>query len=492
MGAPEVKPTKKRRVAKRIAGVAALAIVALAVALGVGAVRPIREPRRLPPLEGLRIDTARATQNVARYVRIDTTNPPGIVAEEVPAYARLLVEAYAAPLGLEHEVIDGRMLLIRWRARGSRLRPVLFLSHADVVPVAEQERSRWTHPPFGGLVEGGFVWGRGALDNKASAVCILEAIASMKQAGIGPRRDVLLLVGPDEETGGDHGTHAFVERHLDRIGRPELVIDEGSAVVPDILPGIQIAAVAVGEKRFVTVRASVQGHAGHSSTPDAASDAPTVLTAALGRLAEWQDEPVMLPPMEVFLDRVSSRMSFPRRMVLRNRWLFERVIFAQLDRNRASRAAIRNTWSLTILRAGVKDNVVPARAEALINLRLLPNADRDAVIDRIREQLGDRRVRVEIHSDWDPAPIAPIEGALWSRLESALAAALPRVVVAPTITPGTTDSRWTAQAGIPSYRFLPFTLDAGERARIHGIDERISIRNIEQGIRVYAHLLRYL
>jgi len=237
---------------------------------------------------------------------------------------------------------------------------------------------------------------------------------------------------------------------------------------------------------------TVQGTAHHSSMPQA-SDAPRVLSVALGRLAELELEPRILPATDAFLDRVSDRMPFVQRLALKNRWLLGPVVHDILAARPASNAMIRDTFALTMLEAGVKDNVVPARAQATFNLRLLPGSSRAEVLAQMERRIDDPRVQIDVLQDDGDSPPAPIEGEVWTRLESALASAYPAegTLIAPMITPGTMDARFFAARGVPTYRLIPFVLDANERGRMHGIDERISIENLEEAARVYAYVMRY-
>lgn len=473
----------------------ALGMIAL-VALAGGAallaynVRSPRRVSRLAPLAGLSIDTARAAENLSRYIQLDTSAPPGVSPENGARYIQLLTEQYARPLGLEVEVINGLMLLMRWRT-GSKRPPVMFTGHADVVPVPEVERPRWTHPPFSGAVDQGFVWGRGALDNKGSTICLLEAMASLQAAGLKPERDIFLWVTHDEEVGGVEGAKVFVRDHLAKLDGASLVIDEGSYAIDDFVRGKVLAAVAVGEKHALTVRASVETPPGHASMPTS-GDAPAVLTAALARLMAAPPPPRLLPPLRLLLDRLAETMGFGRRLVLRNRWLFGGLILKMLSRLAASSAMIRDTVALTLMRAGHKANVIPAQAEATLHMRLLPGTSTEEMLARIQSAMAEPRVKLEVLSDGGDTPIAPAQGEDWERLDAALAAGLPGAVVVPIIAPGTDDGRYFARAGLAVYRHIPFTLDAVDRRRIHGEDERVSLANLQQAIGAYAHLLRYL
>ncbi|MFW5920763.1 MAG: M20/M25/M40 family metallo-hydrolase [Polyangiales bacterium] len=440
----------------------------------------------------LSIDRRHAAEALASYIRIDTSTPPGIEPEPEPEHIGLLIDRYIRPLGLEHEVIADRSLLVRWPAGEADDvgGPALFLSHSDVVPVGEDDLSRWTHPPFSGHIGDGYVWGRGAIDNKASTICQLEAIKALKDADLRPHRDIVLLVVPDEEIGGERGAGLVVREHREALGDPWAVFDEGSFVVPDFVEGATVAPVAIGEKRYVTIRLTVEGEGGHSSMPGT-DDPPDVLAAALGKLSGYRQPPRITEPVAIMLDRMASEMPFGKRVVLRNDWLFGRLVEKELAKRPASNAIMRDTMALTMLRSGVKDNVVPGRAQATYNLRLLPGSDLDAVLGRIERRIGDPRVEVEVADDWGETPIAPWDDERFFRLARSLKTAMPEVLVTPTLTPATMDARWFAQNGMPTYRLVPFTLDRSERQRVHGIDERISLDNLEQATRVYAHIMRF-
>lgn len=460
--------------------------VLVARALGGGYTSPTT-----PVIEGLSVNADQAAESLAEYVRIDTSVPPGIPKGGTPPHVTLLVEKYAKPLGLEYRVLADRILFMRLRADKPEGPPLVLLSHADVVPVAPEEKEKWSHPPFGGQIADGFVWGRGAIDNKASTICELEAIASLKKAGMGPKRDIILLVMPDEEISGHEGAELFVKEHIDLLDKPYALIDEGAAVIPDQIPGHNVAAIAVGEKQYVTLKIEVDAEAGHSSMPKP-SAAPTTLARALGRLVSFQLPTKRLPPVERMLDRMSDHVPFGQKILLRNRWVFGPVVERVLSQGATMNAMLRSTFALTVLHMGVKDNVVPAHAEALVNFRLLPGDSRDAVVAEVTRVMAEPNVKVTVLESESDTPIAPTEGPVWSGIEAVLASTIPNAVVAPIISPATTDARFFARAGIPTYRVLPFTLDTAERQGIHGINERLSKENIAQGIRVYAHLMARL
>lgn len=464
----------------------------LLIVLTVRALDTEDRPRGHPAIE-VRVDRDRAAEVLAQYVRWDSSALRGVPRDPRPPHLDLLIERYAEPLGLEHRVLDGRTLLLVWRAGDDGdARPLLFLSHSDVVPVAPNELEAWTHPPFDGVVDEGFVWGRGTIDDKGSTIAQLEAIAAMQAAGLTPHRNIVLLISPDEEVGGEGGVGSVLANDLERLEDPWAVLDEGSFVAPDFIPGTTLVPVAVAEKRDVTITLTVVGEAGHSSLPRENS-APRVLSVALGRLAELEFPSRFLPATDAFLDRFADGAPFHERLALKNRWLFGSFVERTLAGRPAGNAMIRDTFALTILEAGITANVVPARALATVNMRLLPDSDLPDALRRIEGALDDPRVSVEVIRDDGASPAAPIDGEEWARLEEALASAYPEneALIAPIITPATLDARYFARRGIPTYRLVPFRLDANERGRVHGVDERISISNLVEAARVYAHLMRY-
>lgn len=448
-------------------------------------VRPAYSKEPAAPLP-IRVDKNDVAERLADYIRVDTSNPPGIPADGTAAHVAWLIRQYAEPLGLEH-AMHGRSLLLTWRAAEPEAPPLLLLGHADVVPVQENERAAWTHPPFAGVITDGYVWGRGALDMKGTSIAQFEAIKALRAAGLAPRRTIYLLINPDEETGGFGGTKLFAAEFLSKLERPELVLDEGSFIVSDFLPGRNVAAVGVGEKSYLTIRLTVSTASGHASLPGP-NDAPRVLTSALARLGAHEFPARLLAATNQFLDGLADAMPWPQSMVIGNRWLFGPLVRAKLSAKTTSNAMIRTTHALTMLRAGVKDNVIPKIAEATLNYRLMPGDTTEQVLAETAAAIGDERVRIDVVEFWGYTPVSPSSGPLWDRLEGILHAEIPRVLVGPIVIPGATDGRYFAQQGLPVYRFTPFTLDARDLKGPHGVDERVSLENLEQAVRFYARL----
>ena len=373
------------------------------------------------------------------------------------------------------------------------LKPLVLNHHIDVVPA---DPGRWSHPPFSGEVVDGYVWGRGALDTKGLGVMHLLALEQLIREGLTFQRPVIFLAVSDEETGGAQGMRWLVENHLDELD-PEWVWDEGGGGIvfgPDSgLPGGRpLFGVAVTEKQIQHLRLVASGEPGHASMPHS-NNANVTLMRALDRV---------LPPRPMRLNGVTRTMfqqfagllGFPVSFLLRNieNPLILRLVERKLAGNRLLNAMLRDTISLTILNAGYKVNVIPERAEASIDCRLLPDTDAAQFRHWLEETIDDERVQVEIVETSDPTGISPTESPFFDAVRHALARHVPKAVVYPLMVAGGTDSRFFRARSIPAYGFSPCVMEVSDIERIHGIDERISVDNLLLGVKVTCDMVREL
>lgn len=452
-----------------------------------------------PPFDGVvpgEVDAADLAARVAAYIAIPTVQPAGpdglptVTLEDGttrPAWLHHLVTTEVEPLGLRWAEVHGGLAI--FVDTDDTRPPILWLSHADVVPVAADEVPRWTHPPFDGVVADGFVWGRGALDNKASTLAQLAAIRWAREAGVSPSRDLVLLVTPDEEVGGE--TAGAVAADLASIGHPEAVIDEGSYLLPDLFPGQLVAAVAVAEKTYATFELVARADGGHSSMPKGAG-AIDVLAEALARVEAWETPSAVPPDLAEGLTRVASTQAFPTSLALAHPQALSALVLPSLQKSPGGNAVSRDTVVATMLSAGVKDNVIPSEARAVLNARLRPETDPDAFLAELTAVVADPRVEVVSHPWNARGGIASWTSPTFRALETAVPAVVPEAIVIPSRTPATMDARHFAAAGLDAYRFHPFEVDASERGRLHGLDERLAVDQLARAVRVYGVLLQTL
>ncbi|QHC58221.1 M20/M25/M40 family metallo-hydrolase [Rathayibacter sp. VKM Ac-2760] len=416
-------------------------------------------------------------ERLARLIRLRTVSAE---LETVDEPLALLRELY--PLTherLELERITDRGLLYRWPGRDSGADPLVLMAHLDVVPV--EDPAAWTHPPFGGEIVGGAVWGRGALDDKGPLVVVLEAVENLLAAGVVPARDVLLAFGGDEEVRGSAAC-AVAATLRERGVVPWLVLDEGSAVVEAPLPGVvgPVAMIGVGEKGLLTLRLTARSAGGHAS-------APPRLTA-VGRLARGHPaHPVDLPrlgpealarALTLLAERAPGRRGTLYRL-LGSRPQVAAPLLAALGGETA--ALVRTTIAPTMLRAGTADNVLAAEASVVLNLRLAPGETVSSATERVRRRVRDRELTVEVVAGEDPSPQSPSDGAPFAAVRAALAVSHPDAAVVPYVINAATDSRHLHRFAPAVYRFAPLLMSKEQRAGIHGVDERVDVAALERG-----------
>ena len=415
-------------------------------------------------------------QLCAELIRFDTTNRGGGDAEGERAAAEhvatLLDAAGAAPVLLERT--PGRGNVVGRVAGRDRSAPaVLVQAHLDVVPA---DPADWTVPPFAGEIRDGYVWGRGATDMKDMVAMVLTVLADWTRRGVTPARDVVVAFVADEEDTGVDGAHWLVERHADLFDGCAVAIGESGGFTHHA-DGVRLYPVATAERGTAHLRLTAHGRAGHGSRRNL--DNPvTKLVAALHRIAthEW---PIRLtPPARAFLEQASAALGTD-------------VDWSDVDGSVAKLGAaaalventVRATTTPTVLHAGTKVNVIPSRAMAEVDVRVLPGIE-DEVLATIDELLGPGITREFVGRQ---APVhAPMEGPWFTAMADALRAHDEDAIVVPYCMGGGTDAKAFTRLGIDCYGFAPLWVPAGfdHRAMAHGVDERVPVAGLDFGMRV--------
>ncbi|WP_281291528.1 M20 family peptidase [Myxococcus llanfairpwllgwyngyllgogerychwyrndrobwllllantysiliogogogochensis] len=481
----------KRLLLSMALGVSVLAVVLVARTLTF-------KSRQVVPEEAtaLTVDAQALASRLSGALRLKTVAASEGVPADAEAFAAL--HAYLAEhfprvhAELKREVVGAHSLLYTWQGTDASLRPMMLLGHLDVVPVTPGTEGAWAHPPFDGVVADGFVWGRGSLDDKGSVLAQLEAVEALLAAGEKPRRTVLLAFGADEEVGGREGAVVIAKRLQERGVRLESVLDEGGVIMSGTVPGVSapVALVGTSEKGFVSVVLSVKGEGGHSSMPPP-STAVGVLARAVSRL-EAAPMPTRLQggSRELFT-RVGPEMPFGMRLLFANLWLTEPLVVRRLTASPTTNAAVRTTTAVTVFEGGVKDNVLPASARAVVNFRILPGDSVEGVLSHVRATVDDSRVEVgTLDFQSEPSPVSPTDSESWRELERSLRQVFPDVLVSPYLNVAATDSRHFVGLSDNVYRFFPAHLRREDLARIHGKDERIAVTAYADAVRFYAQYLR--
>jgi carboxypeptidase PM20D1 len=476
-----------------------LAVAGLAFVLLVVLVLVVRAQRfrsrqiTVPPGAEIAFDTPALLKRLSRALQFRTLSSPNAepdAASEFERFHAFLIEAFPrVGAELERDNVGAHSLLYSWPGSDRTLKPVLLLAHMDVVPAAEEN---WRHPPFSGTVADGFVWGRGAMDDKSSLMAILEAVEHLLREGFAPARTIYLAFGHDEESGGENGAAQISDRLRRRGVELEFVLDEGLNVLEGIIPGIAspVALIGVAEKGYLNLRLAVETPGGHSSIPPAET-AIGIISRAVHKLEATPFPSRLNGPTRQMLEYLGPEMSWPHRLVLANLWLFGPLVKKQMARSPLTNAVIRTTLAPTLFHAGLAENVLPAAAAAVVNLRLLPGDTIAGAVDRVRLVIDEPRIKITpLPLQTEPSPVSAVSGPGFALLQRTIRQTLGDVPVAPALLVAATDSRHYAGLTENVFRFLPITIGPADTARYHGVDERIAARDYERLVRFYAQLIR--
>ncbi|GAB3932267.1 M20 family peptidase [Larkinella terrae] len=394
---------------------------------------------------------------------------------------------------LKRETFNQYGLLYEWKGRNPALKPVLLTGHYDVVPVIQGTQKMWKRPPFGGLSEGGFLYGRGTLDDKSSVLAQLEAVEWLLGTGFQPERTIMLAYGQDEEVTGFRGAQTIAAALERRKIALEYVLDEGGIIKTDGIPGLTkpVALIGIGEKGYASIELTTVSKGGHSSMPPKQTSIGLVADA-VSKLEKHPFPARLDAGLDQMFTFIGPEMPFGQRIVFANQWLFAPIIRRIMAQSNSGNATLRTTTAPTIFQAGVKDNVLPIEATATINFRILPGETVESVVEHVREVIDDERIQVNVLKKFisQPSPMSDPAALGFERIHQTIKGVFPETIVTPYLTLGGTDSRFYARVCPQIYRFSPTPMNDEDTQRIHGTNERISQKDYQNMIRFYATLIK--
>lgn len=411
-----------------------------------------------------------------RYLQIDTSNPPG---NEKPAarFLGALCEAEGIAVEYIETAPDREVLVARLGGDGSK-RPIMLCNHTDVVPV---EAEYWTMPAFEGLVTDGRIYGRGAVDMKGCGVMQLIAFVLLKRQGVQLKRDVVFCAVPDEEAGSDWGMVWLCEHRPDVVDVEFELSEGGGGTTRFGREETKLFSIATNEKDICWLKLTSVGRPGHGSVPHADNSA-VYLVQALNRLVAWERPLTFTPDTEAYLERLAEAGLMPRDRA---------EVEERIRQSPEMQAMFVNTLNLTMLDAGIKANVIPAKSEAVIDCRLLPGQSKEDWIRQVRERIADDRIAVELYSpDQGEPERVPWDTDLFRTINDVVKEAMEDAVVVPGMTIGGTDNRFLRAMGIPAYGFIPCLLSPDERRGFHGNDEFMTVENFQMGCELMYEIVR--
>ena len=479
---------------KNIFGLLALCAAVLGGALAIGVLRAAPRQIEVAAVAPMQIDFDTATQRLSLAIRHRTFAP--VDSTSLPEFERFhafLTESFpTVHKRLERETINRHSLLYTWPGREPKLKPILLMAHMDVVPVESASESSWTHPPFSGQIANGFVWGRGAMDDKASVMAILEAVEFLLNEGFQPRRTIYLAFGHDEEIGGTDGAAQIAATLAARKVELEYVLDEGMNILSGIIDGVAapVALIGIAEKGYLSVELSAAAAGGHSSIPTQ-DNAIGRISRALQRLETTPFPAKLRGPTRAMFDYLASEMTGLNKLALSNLWLFEPMIANKLAQSPLTNAILRTTLAPTVFNAGIKENVLPTQGRAVINLRIMPGESTASALEYVRRTIDDPNINLTpLAIRMEPSAVTDSESPSFKLVQRTIRQTAPDAVVAPSLLVAATDSRHYAGLTKNILRFLPITLTAADTKRYHGIDERISVTDYLRCINFYVQLMR--
>lgn len=426
-------------------------------------------------------------QNLSKAIQFQTISYSEDAIPDSAAFLgfhRFLAETF--PLthaNLTLEKISDYSLIYKWEGSDSSKKPIILMSHQDVVPVDEPTLGDWEAAPFEGKITESHIIGRGTLDDKGTLIALLEAVEKLLSESYVPSRTVYLAFGHDEEVGGANGAVKIAAYLKEKGVQAAMTIDEGGFIAENMIPGVEkpIAIVNLAEKGFASFRLIVETNGGHSSAPPR-ENTIGILAQAIVDLENNQLPYKMVKPIDDQLEYLGAELPFLTRIAFANPWLFKKPILESLNAH--------TTTAPTIIDGGVKNNVIPTVAEATINFRILPGETIESVKAHIEATVSDK-VRVEsVGHLTNPSPVSSVESEAFQILAKTIRGQNPEALVVPGLVGGGTDARNFYQISDEVYRFYPMRINSESMTRFHGIDEKISKENYKEIIEFSYYLIK--
>lgn len=434
-----------------------------------------------------------AISHMSKAIQIPTETPDDNYKYDSAifySYRKFIEQSY--PLvhqQLTRTIVDSFHYIYEWKGTDTNKLPMVLMAHYDVVPVEASAIPLWHAKPYGGEIKEDNIWGRGVLDDKSSMISILEAAEAALKARFKPSQTIYLCFGGDEESNG-RGAAAIVKVFAAQKKKFEMVVDEGGEVSTEHNKDIKrpIASIGIGEKGYVTLVLTAKKEGGHSSIPGKRT-AIDILSDGISVLRKNQMEATLLPPIQDYLERIAPYSdNFLHKMALSNLWLFKPLVLNNMSNTNTSNALIRTTIVPTVFNSGVRDNVIPTFATAMVNSRILPGETPQDVKQFVEKTIHDTNIKITIYPNYETLPTSTtnVSHPSFKKVESIIKQIVDSVVVTPMLMVGATDSRNYRALSDGVVNFTPLTNAKG----YHGIDERMLISDFKKCFNFYTLLIQ--
>jgi carboxypeptidase PM20D1 len=475
-----------------------LCIVAVIVILGgVIAIRTMTFSSKQPPAGNkvtYNIDKNQAAQRLSESIKFKTVFNEDISKVDYGPFAgqhEYLKQTYPLVYStLDVKVINGYGLLYTWQGSDSQKKPILLLAHQDVVPAVDEG---WKYPPFSATVADGYIWGRGTLDDKSTLLSMLEAIEYLIKSGFQPSRTVCLASGFDEEISGMQGAGKIAQYFREQGQDFEMITDEGEVVISGAIPGIKVPVALIGtaEKGYLSLELVATSEGGHASMPPRQT-AAGIVAAAVDKLEKNPFPGNLAGPASWMFDYLGPEMTPLYKTIFANMWLLGPVIESQLAASPPTDATLRTTTAPTMLQGSQRENVLPTRASAVINFRLMPGDTAEKVTQRVIKVIDDPRVKVSQYGQGanEASPISGTDTYAFKTYSRSIKDVFPEALITPALVNSASDASRYIGLSPNILRFLPQRFTSEELVLLHGTNERISIDNYSEMIDFYIQLIK--
>lgn len=427
-------------------------------------------------------------RTLIRFKTVSNHNPTLEDNNEFEGLIAKLPELYPAVFQkCSFERLPDRALLFRWEGKNHN-EPAVLMAHYDVVPVDE---TGWEKPPFEAVLEDGVLWGRGALDTKVTINGVLFAANHLINEGFVPENDIYFAFSGGEEINGK-GAVNIVDYFAEKGITPNLVVDEGGAVVEDVFPGVkgQIGLIGIAEKGMMDVKYTCKSKGGHASAPKPHTPIG-ILSVACCKVENNPFKAHLTAPVAKMFDTLGRHSTFLYRMIFANLWVFKPVLDMICKKSGGElNALMRTTVAFTQSNGSPAPNVIPPEASFVSNIRLNPADSMESALKYLKDTIKDENVEITALHGMNPSKISKTDCSSWDKMVSAVADTWKVDKVSPYLMVQCSDSRHYCRICDKIYKFSAMDLTSAERATIHGHNERIRVETAERAVEFYIRLMK--
>lgn len=451
------------------------------------------KPQALPPRGNplpARVPEMPVAIKLSELIQIPTVSRRDPALEDGAAFQAFTEKLHAlyphVAANCHRLLVGNKGIVYCWRGHSDQ-RPSVLMSHYDVVPVQQEG---WERDPFSGDVAGGYVHGRGAYDTKCTLAAAMEAADGLIADGFVPQQDVYLAFAGDEEVMGS-GAPAILAALQEAGVTPGFVLDEGGGLSPEALPGVKLpcALVGIAEKGMVELTLTASSRAGHASAPPRHT-ALGQLARGIRRMERWPWPARFSPPVQAMVDSLGPHAPFRYRLIYANLKFLRPLIslVTGLAGGNVS-ATLRTTSAFTMAQGSDAFNVLPGKARATANLRVLPGETSRSVKRRAARLLREKCYELQVEPICEPSPVSRTDDAGWALLNEAIRETWPEALVAPYLMVACTDSRHYSRVSENVYRFSGIPCGKEDRGLMHAPNERISLSALAKCQAFYEALI---